>query len=67
MELQDVMGHTDQSPFAAYLGDPAQQELPEALPRLDLSEHRLDDRLPPGIPAPTPRPIETPCTALLIA
>ena len=51
MELQDVVRHTHQGPFAPYFVSPPQQELPEALPVLDLSEHRLDDRLASGIAA----------------
>ena len=48
MELQDVVRHTDQSPFAAYFVDPTQQKLPKPLPVLDLPEYRLDDHLAPS-------------------
>src|SRR5690242_5843268 len=43
------MRQADQSPFATYLGHPAQQEPAEAPRLLDLAEDRLDDRLPPRV------------------
>src|ERR1700712_1758671 len=43
VELQQVVGGAYQSPLAAYFLYAAQQELPEALRLLDLTEDRLDD------------------------
>src|SRR2546430_2816307 len=39
------MSRADQHPFVFYLGQPAQQELPEPPRLLDLPEHRLDGLL----------------------
>jgi len=52
VELQDVVRHTDQRPFTLYFVITAQQELSKSLPVLDLSEHRLHDRLSSGIDFP---------------
>lgn len=42
-EFQDIVGRTDERPFAAHLLHPAQQELSIAAALLDLTEDRLDN------------------------
>jgi len=39
-----IVRQADQFPFALHLPQAAEQELPEALPVLDLAERRFDDR-----------------------
>ena len=49
MQLQHIVRGAYQRPFGAHLFHAAQQELPEALRLLDLSEDRLDDGLAPRV------------------
>src|SRR6266849_4791687 len=44
VQLQNVVRRADQRPLALDLGQPAQQELPEATRLLNLSNHGFDDR-----------------------
>src|SRR3990172_8308896 len=49
MQLQQIVGQTDQPPFGPSFGQPAQQKLPEPAPLLDLTKHRFYDLAPFGI------------------
>src|ERR1700729_1194927 len=49
IQLENVVRRADQRPFALYLFESPQQELPEATGLLDLTNHRFDDRFAPGI------------------
>lgn len=48
-EFQDIVGRTDERPFAPHLPQAAQQELSIAAVLLDLAEDRLDNRFATGI------------------
>src|SRR5579885_3265771 len=53
-ELEEVVGGTDHRPFLPDLWKPAEEALPEAPCRLDLTEHRLDDLLAQAVSAAPP-------------
>jgi hypothetical protein len=52
-ELEDIVRGTDERPFPPDLAHPAQQNLAEASPLLDLPQDRLYDGLAPSIQTPT--------------
>src|ERR1700730_5077052 len=49
IQLENVVRRADQRPFALYLLESPQQELPEATGLLDLTNHRFDDCFALGI------------------
>ena len=52
MQLQNVVGKTDQRPLALNFNQAAQEELAKPAGLFDLAEDRLDDRFPCRIDRP---------------
>ena len=52
MQLQNVVGETDQRPLALDFSQAAQEELAKPAGLFDLAEDRLDDRFPCRIDCP---------------
>ena len=52
MQLQNVVGKTDQRPLALDFSQAAQEELAKPAGLFDLAEDRLDDRFPCRIDCP---------------
>src|SRR5580658_600963 len=64
MDLLQVVRQAPEEPLSSDLSPPSEEELPEPLPLLQLTEHRFDDRLPSSVVGPASAPPDFPTLRL---